>query len=305
MKPELRAVPTELPDPPYPSTTKLNGYEPRIDWQRIRASKTWRLCPADQRNHLLRLWLESWNEYPCGSWEDDDELIAAAIDVPVRVFLAHKDILMRGWRRHSDGRFYHPFIAEKVLQMVGSRKSTAKRVAEWRNKKNQQLAHDVTRYQHVSNATEKEKEKEKEKDLESIGRVGKGGVGGKEKTASPAAAQRSLPRKKNCTVRMKQPTVEELTAYARDAGIELDAQTMHDWYSSNGWRVGKNPMKDWMAAARGWARRQSEWGQNGNGQRKTFAQLDLERQERESKEWANRIMAVGERIIDGERKLED
>ena len=164
MKPDLRAVPTELPDPPYPSITKLNGYEPRIDWQRIRASKTWRLCPADQRNNLLRLWLESWNEYPCGSWEDDDELIAAAIDVPVRVFKAHKDILMRGWRRHSDGRFYHPFIAEKVLQMVDSRKSTAKRVAEWRNKKNQELMGNVTRYQHVSNATEKEKEKEKEKE---------------------------------------------------------------------------------------------------------------------------------------------
>ena len=27
---------------------------------------------------------------------------------------------------------------------------------------------------------------------------------------------------------------------------------MYNYYEANGWRVGKNPMKDWKAAARNW-----------------------------------------------------
>jgi hypothetical protein len=27
-----------------------------------------------------------------------------------------------------------------------------------------------------------------------------------------------------------------------------------DYYSSNGWKVGRNPMKDWKAAVRTWER---------------------------------------------------
>ena len=27
------------------------------------------------------------------------------------------------------------------------------------------------------------------------------------------------------------------------------------FYASNGWKVGKNPMRDWRAAAEGWCRR--------------------------------------------------
>jgi len=35
----------------------------------------------------------------------------------------------------------------------------------------------------------------------------------------------------------------------------LDAQRFHDFYSSKGWMVGKNKMKDWKAAARNWLSR--------------------------------------------------
>jgi hypothetical protein len=160
-RPDLRAISSERPDPPY-EKTRCNGYEPRVDWQRIRSSKTWRLCPPEQRNNLLRLWLESWNEFPVGSWENDDELIATAIDVPVRQFRAHKDILLRGWILHSDGRFYHPVITEYVLKMLASRKSSTQRVKNWRDKQKQALKSDVTRLQHVGNGTDKEKDKEKE-----------------------------------------------------------------------------------------------------------------------------------------------
>lgn len=151
----LQAVNCSMPDPPYPKATKANGYRPEVDWQRIRGSKTWRLCAPDMRNNLLRLWLESWNEVPAGSWENDDEIIASAIDMPARLFAAHRDQLMRGWVLHSDGRLYHATVTEMVLAMLSKRRSSAERVAKHREKK-QEVADNVTRYQHVSNAQEQE-----------------------------------------------------------------------------------------------------------------------------------------------------
>ena len=32
----------------------------------------------------------------------------------------------------------------------------------------------------------------------------------------------------------------------------MDPHYFHSYYESNGWKVGKNPMKDWKAAVRSW-----------------------------------------------------
>ena len=51
--------------------------------------------------------------------------------------------------------------------------------------------------------------------------------------------------------RFKEPTLEEL----KNEFPNLDAQRFHDFYSSKGWMIGKNKMKDWKAAARNWLSR--------------------------------------------------
>ena len=50
------------------------------------------------------------------------------------------------------------------------------------------------------------------------------------------------------------PDVEEVRAYCVERGNRVDAQKFVDYYESNGWRVGRNPMKDWKAAVRTWER---------------------------------------------------
>ena len=55
---------------------------------------------------------------------------------------------------------------------------------------------------------------------------------------------------------MKKPTIAEIQAYIMEKGYDVDALHFFDYYESNGWRVGKNPMKDWKAAVRTWARNQ-------------------------------------------------
>jgi hypothetical protein len=54
--------------------------------------------------------------------------------------------------------------------------------------------------------------------------------------------------------RFTQPTLEEVTAYCNERGNSVDPQRFIDYYTANGWKVGKNPMKDWRAAVRTWER---------------------------------------------------
>ena len=54
--------------------------------------------------------------------------------------------------------------------------------------------------------------------------------------------------------RFVKPTIEELAAYCKERGNKVSPQTWLDHYESNGWKVGKNPMKDWKAAVRTWER---------------------------------------------------
>lgn len=106
-----------------------------VDVERLYQSKTWLIAPADVKPWLLRLWVESWRSIPVGSFEDDDELIAARIEMPGGMFQAHRKVLMRGWILHSDGLLYHPVITEMVLKIEGWRTKERERKEAWRARK--------------------------------------------------------------------------------------------------------------------------------------------------------------------------
>lgn len=52
--------------------------------------------------------------------------------------------------------------------------------------------------------------------------------------------------------KFKPPTLEEVKAYCSERNNGVDAQRFIDFYTSKGWMIGKNPMKDWKAAVRTW-----------------------------------------------------
>lgn len=58
--------------------------------------------------------------------------------------------------------------------------------------------------------------------------------------------------KKKATSRFIAPTLEEVKAYCLERKNNVDAERFIDYYSSNGWKVGKNNMKDWKATVRTW-----------------------------------------------------
>ena len=73
-------------------------------------------------------------------------------------------------------------------------------------------------------------------------------------TPKPATRRRTPP--------MQRPTVWEVENFCRTQGLTLvDAQRFVDYYEANGWKVGRNPMRSWQAAARNWQRREMQYQQ--------------------------------------------
>ena len=79
---------------------------------------------------------------------------------------------------------------------------------------------------HRDHAKEKEKEKEKEKDI--------------------------LRNSADKPHKFIKPTVEQIQAYCKERNNNIDAQYFFDRYETNGWMVGKTPMKNWQASVRTW-----------------------------------------------------
>lgn len=70
-----------------------------------------------------------------------------------------------------------------------------------------------------------------------------------EEASPPARSKRFVP-----------PTVEEVAEYCFDRYNNVDPQRFVDYYTSNGWMVGRNKMKDWKAAVRTWANKEGKRG---------------------------------------------
>ena len=81
-----------------------------------------------------------------------------------------------------------------------------------------------------------------------------------EAKAEPAAAPKPATRRR--TPPMQRPSVWEVENFCRTQGLTLvDAQRFVNYYEANGWKVGRNPMRSWQAAARNWQRRELQYQQ--------------------------------------------
>nr|DAV49736.1 MAG TPA: DnaD like replication protein [Caudoviricetes sp.] len=54
--------------------------------------------------------------------------------------------------------------------------------------------------------------------------------------------------------RFEKPSISDIKQYCMERNNNVNAEHFFDYYESNGWKVGKNSMKDWKAAVRTWER---------------------------------------------------
>lgn len=99
----------------------------------------------------------------------------------------------------------------------------------------------------IDTDTEKGRDKEKEKDTDTEIVI----------PPLPPTGERATAK------RFEPPTVEEVAAYCKERNNGVDAQRFMDYYTANGWKVGRNAMKDWKAALR------STWERGEDGGKRT------------------------------------
>ena len=130
---------------------------------------------------------------------------------------------------------------QKLEEIEHKRELTRKRVENFRNRNKQGnalLTHDSV------TVTITDKDKDLDKDIDKD-------IGDK----SPRTPKHIF----------KKPTLEEVTEYCLQRKNNVNPQIWIDHYTSNGWMVGKNSMKDWKAAIRTWELRNIGGGNNGTG----------------------------------------
>lgn len=125
------------------------------------------------------------------------------------------------------------YLLTEVPYLIGSETDKAELMRKKRAREKIESSNNVTNVlpSVTKRYTEIELEKEIEKDIEI------------EKSESKTKRKRFTP-----------PTLEEVRAYCNERNNNVDPQRFIDYYTSNGWQVGKNKMKDWKAAVRTWER---------------------------------------------------
>ena len=110
--------------------------------ERARQSDTWTLASPEARPWLLMMWATAWEQTPCGSLPADDELIAARLGMPTKLFAKHRAILLRKWWLAEDGRYYHDVLVQRVTEMMERRRKESDRKALARAKRDAE-AHQI------------------------------------------------------------------------------------------------------------------------------------------------------------------
>lgn len=144
-------------------------------------------------------------------------------------------------------RFVFPAIRSQIDRDAEKYNDRCKKNAQnitnrWNGPRSDEKS-DTNVYDRIrTNTTAYEMYQGKDKDKCKCKDKGKGDKGVTGAQSAPARA------------RFQKPTVEQVDAYCRERGNNVNAQRFFDYYESNGWKVGKNSMKDWKSAVRTWER---------------------------------------------------
>ena len=199
-----------------------------------------------------------------------DEMALTIDEDPENVSVTINYLLSQGLMiQESDTKY----VLTETLKLIGSELKSSERVRKHREaKKALHCNASETEVKRLCNAsetevkrngnTEIEKEKELEKELELEIE--------KELEIESEIDPKKEKRKSN---RFAQPSVDDVRAYCLERGNNIDPDKFVDYYTGNGWMIGRNKMKDWRAAVRSWERNDFN---SGNKQQKKYGANGIE-----------------------------
>jgi hypothetical protein len=85
------------------------------------------LSTGDEFKAAFILWAKSWSQLPAASIPDDDRILAKWVGFPLSEWLALREMALRGWVLCTDGRLYHPVVADLAISAQAKRKGQAEK----------------------------------------------------------------------------------------------------------------------------------------------------------------------------------
>jgi hypothetical protein len=86
-----------------------------VDCTRLLTSETWIMGSADEKVAALTLWCKSWHQVPAASLPANERMLSVLSEAGAK-WQKVRDHALRGWVKCSDGRLYHPVVAEKAVE---------------------------------------------------------------------------------------------------------------------------------------------------------------------------------------------
>jgi hypothetical protein len=185
----------------------------------------------------LRLWIWADQQTISG---DDLIVTPSFLDRLTNCAGFSQGLLLVGWLKSRNGRFSLPHFDRHNGQTAKNRALSADRMQR------QRYAQNVTE---TAPDLELEKEKKRRRARGVLANVDPGHLPPAPKDPDNLPATRAAIRG------FIPPSLEEVSAYCRERGGKVDPLAWVDHYTSNGWKVGPNSMKDWKAACRTWEHR--------------------------------------------------
>lgn len=117
-----------LPEPLTPADCDCRGlpFMP-LEVTRLMESDFTALSTGDEFKAGLILWAKSWSQVPAASLPSDDRILAHLVGRSLADWLTVKEMALHNWILCSDGRLYHPVIADLAAAAVEKRKGQADR----------------------------------------------------------------------------------------------------------------------------------------------------------------------------------
>src|SRR4051794_7800926 len=110
---------SSLPQPLTPRDCNLRSFEYMpLDVARLLTSETWIDAADDPKlgHALICLWAESWHQVPAASLPDNDRVLARLSMCERDDWTRVRERALHAWQKCSDGRLYHPVVAEKARE---------------------------------------------------------------------------------------------------------------------------------------------------------------------------------------------
>ena len=190
----------------------------------------------------------------------DNEMLASVTNTDISIVNKAMEILEKLGMVSKDDK--DTIIMHGLDSMLGSESSWAEKKRQYRD---QQKTPEGQSEDNVQTMSDKSKSKRKSKRIE---------LDEKEIVKEKAQTRKTF----------SPPSIEEVRAYCEERKNNVDPERFIAYYQSNGWKVGRNPMKDWRATIRTWERRNESQPERTKPQDVPYMQKEYSKEHLEQKE---------------------